>query len=148
MKFITTNRHNKQNQSRYLIRGDSEGYVLVWSIPDISTAQLEEISKQKPLQPVVMTATLTTSLSKAWESMNPDPVGILDQLDKEEGQCEFIQSFFFDKRCYFKSIGKRKILSKVVIFNPKYKFANTTKVNICQMSNCHSFDIIFDHIFA
>lgn len=88
MKFITTNRHKKQNQSRYLIRGDSEGYVLVWSIPDISTAQLEEIRKQKPLQPVVMTATLTTSLGKAWANMNPSPVGILDQLEKEEGQCE------------------------------------------------------------
>lgn len=88
MKFITTNRHNKQNQSRYLIRGDSEGYVLVWSIPDISTAQLEEIRKQKPLQPVVMTATLTTSLGKAWASMNPSPIGILDQIEKEEGQCK------------------------------------------------------------
>lgn len=88
MKFITANRHNKQNQSRYLIRGDSEGYVLVWNIPDISTAQLEEIKKQKPLQPVVMTATLTTSLGKAWEGMYPSPVGILDQLEKEEVQCK------------------------------------------------------------
>lgn len=89
MRFITTNRHNKQNKYRYLIRGDSEGYVLVWNIPDISPAQLEEIQKQKPLQPVTMTATVTTSLSEAWASMNPSPVGILDQLEKHEGQCNF-----------------------------------------------------------
>ncbi|KAG5899857.1 hypothetical protein JTB14_012325 [Gonioctena quinquepunctata] len=86
MRFITTIRHNKQSKSRYLIRGDSEGYVLVWNIPDISAAQLEEIQRQKLPQPVTMVATLTTSLTEAWASMNPSPVGILDQLEKQEEQ--------------------------------------------------------------
>nr|XP_023030250.1 WD repeat-containing protein 7 isoform X6 [Leptinotarsa decemlineata] len=86
MRFVTTNRHNKQTKSRYLIRGDSEGYVLVWNIPEISAAQLEEIQRQKLPQPVTMVATMTTSLTEAWASMNPSPVGILDQLEKQEGQ--------------------------------------------------------------
>nr|CAH7717856.1 unnamed protein product [Callosobruchus chinensis] len=86
MSFITTNKPNAKNKSRYLIRGDSEGIVLAWSIPEISPAQLDEIQKQKPPQPVVMTATLMTSLTEAWASMNPNPVGILDQIEKQEGQ--------------------------------------------------------------
>ncbi|XP_063908234.1 WD repeat-containing protein 7 isoform X4 [Zophobas morio] len=83
MRFVTTRRQNKEH--RYLLRGDSEGYVLVWNIPEISPAQLHEIQNQKPPQPVQMTATLTTSLSEAWASMVPSPVGILDQLEKREG---------------------------------------------------------------
>ncbi|XP_057656157.1 WD repeat-containing protein 7 isoform X3 [Diorhabda carinulata] len=86
MHFITTTRANKTNKSRYLIRGDSEGIVMVWSIPEISAAQLEEIQRQKLPQPVTMKATLTTSLTEAWAGMNPSPVGILDQLEKQECQ--------------------------------------------------------------
>lgn len=86
MRFVTTVKHDRQY--RYLLRGDSEGYVLVWNIPDISAAQLQEIQRQKPPQPVIMTATITTSLTEAWESMIPSPVGILDQLEKQEGQCK------------------------------------------------------------
>lgn len=40
MKMVTTTRGGK-NQ-RYLLRGDSEGYVTLWTVPDIS---IEEIKK-------------------------------------------------------------------------------------------------------
>lgn len=88
MRFVTTRRQNKDH--RYLLRGDSEGYVLVWNIPEISPAQLHEIQNQKPPQPVKMTATLTTSLSEAWSSMIPNPVGILDQVEEREERCWFL----------------------------------------------------------
>lgn len=84
MRFVTTYRQNKSY--RYLLRGDSEGYVLVWSIPDISPAQLQEIQNRKPPEPIVMAATFTTSLTEAWARMHPSPVGILDQLEKQERQ--------------------------------------------------------------
>ncbi|KAJ8967395.1 hypothetical protein NQ314_002901 [Rhamnusium bicolor] len=100
MRFITTYRHNKQY--RYLLRGDSEGYVLVWNIPDISTAQLQEIQHQKPPQPVVMPATVTTSLTEAWASVNPSPIGILDQLEKQEGQCKQFISINVALNIYYK----------------------------------------------
>lgn len=90
MRFVTTRRQNREY--RYLLRGDSEGYVLVWNIPEISPAQLHEIQNQIPPQPVQMTATLTTSLTEAWASMVPSPVGILDQLEKQEGRCELLVS--------------------------------------------------------
>ncbi|CAH0550599.1 unnamed protein product [Brassicogethes aeneus] len=81
MRFLTTSKGN-----RYLLRGDSEGYVLVWSIPDISAAQLQDIQHKNPPQPVTMPATLATSLTQAWAEMNPSPVGILDQMEKQLGQ--------------------------------------------------------------
>lgn len=86
MRCVTTQKHAKQY--RYLLRGDSEGVVMVWQVPEISAAQLQEIQTHKPPQPLHLTASLSTSLSQAWESMKPSPVGILDQLEKEEGQCE------------------------------------------------------------
>lgn len=84
MRCVTTQKHGKSY--RYLLRGDSEGVVMVWQIPEISAAQLQEIQTHKPPQPLHLTASLSTSLSQAWESMKPNPVGILDQLEIEEHQ--------------------------------------------------------------
>lgn len=70
---------------------------MVWQIPDISAVQLQEIQGHKPPQPLHMAATLSTSLSQAWDSMKPNPVGILDQLEREERQCELMDRFvWFD----------------------------------------------------
>ncbi|ERL90941.1 hypothetical protein D910_08283, partial [Dendroctonus ponderosae] len=84
MRLVTTYRNGQAK--RYLLRGDSEGSVLLWAIPDISTAQLEAIRAQAPSQPVTAAATLTTSLTKAWSSVRPDPVGALDQVERQERQ--------------------------------------------------------------
>lgn len=90
MRFVTTQRQNGDS-FRYLLRGDSEGIVLVWNIPDITQNRLQEIQLKKPPQPLQMTATLTTSLTAAWASVNPSPVGILDQI--EPAQRMFNQNF-------------------------------------------------------
>ncbi|KAL1501782.1 hypothetical protein ABEB36_007047 [Hypothenemus hampei] len=84
MRLVTTYRHGQAK--RYLLRGDSEGSVLLWAIPDISAAQLDAIRAQAPSQPVSASAALTTSLTKAWCSVRPDPVGILDQVERQERQ--------------------------------------------------------------
>ncbi|XP_076268921.1 WD repeat-containing protein Rbcn-3B isoform X2 [Rhynchophorus ferrugineus] len=82
MRLVTTYRNGQAK--RYLLRGDSEGSVLLWAIPDISSAQLEAIRAQAPPEPVSASATLITSLTKAWSSVTPDPVGILDQIERQE----------------------------------------------------------------
>lgn len=84
IRLVTTQRYG--NSFRYLVRGDSEGYVLVWNIPEITQNQLQDIQLQKPPQPLQMVASLTTSLTAAWAGMNPSPVGILDQIEKQEPQ--------------------------------------------------------------
>lgn len=82
MRLVTTQRQGES--FRFLLRGDSEGFVLVWHIPEVTPKQLQEIQMSKPPQPLQMRATLTTSLTAAWASMNPSPVGILDQIEKQE----------------------------------------------------------------
>lgn len=69
---------------------------MLWRIPEISAAQLQEIQQHKPPQPIQMVATLTTSLTDAWESMRPPPVGILDQLERQENQGVLIMLFIDD----------------------------------------------------
>ncbi|XP_050297450.1 WD repeat-containing protein 7 isoform X3 [Anthonomus grandis grandis] len=84
MRLVTTYRNAQAK--RYLLRGDSEGSVLLWAIPDISPAQLEAIRSQAPSQPVTASATVITSLTSAWKSVRPDPMGVLDQVERQERQ--------------------------------------------------------------
>lgn len=41
MKMLTTLRNSKSQ--RYLIRGDSEGYVTLWNVPDITIEEVKQI---------------------------------------------------------------------------------------------------------
>ncbi|KAK7866525.1 hypothetical protein R5R35_002482 [Gryllus longicercus] len=66
---------------KYLLRGDSEGQVLAWAVPDVSGSQLAQLRQEEFARPPGMPPMVTTSLTKAWADMKPPPVGILDQLD-------------------------------------------------------------------
>lgn len=83
MKFMVPHRQNSTN--RYLLRGDSEGYVHIWNTPNVTNAELQNIRADDPMR---MKATVVTSLTEAWDSMNPSPVGILDQLEKRDHYCK------------------------------------------------------------
>lgn len=41
MKLVTTTRGGKSQ--KYLLRGDSEGYVTLWTVPDISIDNIKEL---------------------------------------------------------------------------------------------------------
>lgn len=41
MKLVTTTRGGKSQ--KYLLRGDSEGYVTLWTVPDISIDDIKEL---------------------------------------------------------------------------------------------------------
>lgn len=76
MRLVTVQRQTKT--LKYLLRGDSEGVVILWSVPEITNEQLQNITDNntQKLEPIIK-----TSLEIAWEAMKPSPVGILDQLD-------------------------------------------------------------------
>ncbi|XP_046416205.1 WD repeat-containing protein 7 isoform X10 [Neodiprion pinetum] len=82
MRLVTVQKHNKT--SKYLLRGDSEGVVVLWTLPEISSQQLTQIN-QNDYKPTSLPPTIKTSLTAAWEAMKPPPVGILDQLDSGDG---------------------------------------------------------------
>lgn len=86
MRFVTT--YRQSTTYRYLVRGDSEGFVLVWNIQDLTTEQLHMQQLPKSSLPIKEKATYVTSLTAAWANMKPGPVGILDQIDKDDPNCK------------------------------------------------------------
>ncbi|XP_012268313.2 WD repeat-containing protein 7 isoform X11 [Athalia rosae] len=78
MRLVTVQKHNKT--IKYLLRGDSEGVVVLWTLPEVTSQQLLQIN-QNDYKPPSLPPTIKTSLTAAWEAMKPPPVGILDQLD-------------------------------------------------------------------
>lgn len=79
MRLVTAQYGNKT--MKYLLRGDSEGVVMLWTLPETTSQELTQTNDSPPLLP----PTLKTSLTLAWELMKPSPVGILDQLDSGDG---------------------------------------------------------------
>lgn len=94
---------------KILLRGDSEGAVKAWIVPDFSTEQIVSMKSDKNFKPDCEFPTLfkfiiyipfvlffnlrnfdfcyvgvqpfiSTSVSRAWKALKPPPVGILDQL--------------------------------------------------------------------
>ncbi|XP_057328001.1 WD repeat-containing protein 7 isoform X9 [Microplitis mediator] len=80
MKLVTATRQNKP--VKYLIRGDSEGVIMIWTVPEMTSQQISEINNST--NELVLSPTIITSLSAAWDAMKPPPVGILDQMDTGE----------------------------------------------------------------
>ncbi|XP_063977797.1 WD repeat-containing protein 7 isoform X2 [Diachasmimorpha longicaudata] len=79
MRLVTVQRQNKT--VKYLLRGDSEGVVILWSVPEVTSQQLSQITHNAKTECPTLAPTIKTSLETAWEDMKPPPVGILDQLD-------------------------------------------------------------------
>ncbi|XP_014203336.1 WD repeat-containing protein 7 isoform X3 [Copidosoma floridanum] len=82
MRLVTAHRGNKT--VKYLLRGDSEGVVMLWTVPEMTGQQLSQMNQING-SPPMLPPTLKTSLTLAWEAMKPSPVGILDQLDSGDG---------------------------------------------------------------
>ncbi|XP_023288986.1 WD repeat-containing protein 7 isoform X2 [Orussus abietinus] len=83
MRLVTVQRQNKT--LKYLLRGDSEGVVVLWTVPEVTSQQLAQITQNDGSIPPALPPTVKTSLDEAWEVMKPPPVGILDQLDSGDG---------------------------------------------------------------
>lgn len=48
MKIITTSRNGKSQ--RFLLRGDSEGYVTLWNVPDITIEEVKQIQDKNTIK--------------------------------------------------------------------------------------------------
>lgn len=70
-----------QIHGKLLIRGDSEGAVMAWSVPDIVDSKLDDLKQEDVSKPPGIPPLVSTSVTQAWAAMKPPPVGILDQLD-------------------------------------------------------------------
>lgn len=82
MRLVTAQRGNKT--LKYLLRGDSEGVIMLWTVPETTSQELSQRT-QNDNTPPMLPPTIKTSIEDAWEAMKPSPVGILDQLDSGDG---------------------------------------------------------------
>ncbi|XP_054161861.1 WD repeat-containing protein 7-like isoform X2 [Oppia nitens] len=80
--YLLTRNMNEMNQNiqKLLIRGDSYGKVIIWSIPDVSHRDVSLIRQESETNASQMSPTVIQSLDRAWKLMDPLPCGILDQL--------------------------------------------------------------------
>lgn len=69
---------------KLLLRGDSEGSVKVWFIPEYSEEQIVQLKTVSSYKPSPIHPFVFTSLQKAWSALSPPPAGILDQLDCQD----------------------------------------------------------------
>lgn len=93
--------YKSQTLGKILLRGDSEGAVKAWIVPNFSIEEIISMKAKKDFKPdckFESTKTvwffgyadcsffagiqpfISTSVSKAWKAIKPPPVGILDQL--------------------------------------------------------------------
>lgn len=82
MRLVTV---KEKKLSKYLLRGDSEGVIMLWNVPDLTNQEITLISQSDSANPPVLPPTIKTSMEEAWKEMKPPPVGILDQLDTADG---------------------------------------------------------------
>ncbi|KAK0158543.1 hypothetical protein PV328_009533 [Microctonus aethiopoides] len=87
MRLVTVQRQNKT--TKYLIRGDSEGVIMLWTVPELTPQQILSITEKHGSTSPTLSPTVITSLTAAWDAMKPSPVGILDQMDT--GDCHGIK---------------------------------------------------------
>ncbi|KAG1680482.1 WD repeat-containing protein 7 [Nymphon striatum] len=85
---------SKDQYNQVLIRGDSSGRLMIWTIPSVKSEEilkLQQIDNQK----LEIPPHISFSLQEAWDSMTPLPPGILDQMDTEESNGPKLTSSIF-----------------------------------------------------
>ena len=68
---------------RILIRGDSQGRISIWSVPEYSAQEVASVVTD-PDKIIINTEDNIYSLKKSWESLRPLPGGIFDQFITED----------------------------------------------------------------
>ena len=79
--------HREGKWVKYLMRGDCEGRLSVWKIPETpecASMQLTAESAKGEDDLGILRPVLVNSLEEIWRSVKPPPVGVLNQLEEEE----------------------------------------------------------------
>ncbi|XP_076337758.1 WD repeat-containing protein Rbcn-3B isoform X2 [Tachypleus tridentatus] len=76
---------------KLLLRGDSSGRVIIWSIPEVSNRDVSILQQEKFDKAPDMHPQTSTSLQESWSAMKPPPPGILDHLNAKEPDGQLIR---------------------------------------------------------
>lgn len=69
---------------KYLMRGDCDGRLSMWKIPDTPDCASMQLKHDSGEAPAVLKPQLVSSLEEIWRDLVPSPVGVLNQLDDPE----------------------------------------------------------------
>ncbi|XP_059089612.1 WD repeat-containing protein 7-like [Tigriopus californicus] len=78
-KYLIFSRDGKW--MKYLIRGDCDGRLAVWKIPDTPDCASMQLKHETSADPISIKPVLVNSLEEIWRKVTPGPVGVLNQLD-------------------------------------------------------------------
>ncbi len=73
---------------KYLMRGDCDGRLTVWKIPDTPECASMQLRHEQTGKGEVVKPQLSCSLEDKWRSLRPPPVGVLNQLEPDEEEEE------------------------------------------------------------
>ncbi|XP_037094833.1 WD repeat-containing protein 7-like [Pollicipes pollicipes] len=91
---IHTELHGEAN-IQLLVRGDCLGQLAIWRVPRVTNNQLAQLLQQQLYRPPEMPPTVLWSIERAWQSMKPPPVGVLDQLESADGSAPLLTSSIY-----------------------------------------------------
>ncbi|KAL5022011.1 hypothetical protein ScPMuIL_001166 [Solemya velum] len=77
--------HNKK-PSQLLVRGDSEGQVIVWTLPEVTERQMTLVRQESFDKLPVLPPRSSTTLQEVWDSLYQPPAGIIDTFCDVEGR--------------------------------------------------------------
>ena len=68
---------------KYLLRGDCDGRLAVWKIPDTPECASLQLRHEQTQETFKLEPAVVTSLGEAWSVVKPPPVGVLNQLEED-----------------------------------------------------------------
>lgn len=71
---------------RYLLRGDSEGQIVMWTLPEVTERQMTLVRQESFDRLPALPPRCSTSLADIWENLHHPPAGIIDGLCDENNQ--------------------------------------------------------------
>ncbi|KAK2164646.1 hypothetical protein LSH36_61g12000 [Paralvinella palmiformis] len=85
----------RDREKKLILRGDSDGRVVVWSIPDVHDSKMKLVRQESFEKLPVVLPKCCTSLQEAWDRCTPATEGVIDQLNHtEERQLQITSSIY------------------------------------------------------
>ncbi|KAK3086238.1 hypothetical protein FSP39_015629 [Pinctada imbricata] len=69
-----------ERPSRLLLRGDSEGQVVIWTLPDVSERQMKLVRQESFDRLPALPPRCSTTLQEVWDNLYQPPAGIIDDF--------------------------------------------------------------------
>ena len=84
---------------KYLMRGDANGKIALWKIPDTPECASMQLKVESGEALETLTPNTATSLEEIWSGLDPTPAGVLNQLDNPETDAALTATIFLPMQC-------------------------------------------------